>query len=285
MLVLKGIKTYFRGALKKNLSTADFTKHQTQLNMNFSSLLTTSNFGFPLAKVFFSSISHCFFGILAFSMIYALILLMINKRNQHLKELNYLRTKISSDLHDDVGTLLSGLAMQAESLALNPSEVDVAQLTRLSDMSRTAMCRMRDLVWAIDNRKDRWNHLIDRLNEHAYDVLTPLNIDFELRVDGIDPVCYISPDLRQNLYFIGKEAITNVAKHSDAANVTILIRQQNGNYDMHIQDNGQCLAQIPNNATGLGLSNMKWRAKQLGAKLSIQNSNGFGISLQRIEMG
>ncbi|MEZ5040236.1 MAG: histidine kinase [Saprospiraceae bacterium] len=253
--------------------------------MSFYSLLTTFNLGLPLAKVLFSFISHCFFCTLALSTIYALILLMINKRNQHLKELNYLRTKISSDLHDDVGTLLAGLAMQAELLEHNLSEVNTAKLAHLSEMSRTAMCRMRDLVWSIDNRKDRWSHLVDRLNEHANETLMPLNIDFELKVDGIDPYCYISPDLRQNLYFIGKEAITNVAKHSDAANVTILIRQQNGNYDMHIQDNGQCLAQTPSHPVGLGLSNIKWRAKQLGAKLSFQNSNGFEISLQRIEMG
>lgn len=217
--------------------------------------------------------------------IFLLIIYLFRKRSDHRKELNYLRTKISSDLHDDVGTLLSGLAMQAELLAMQPTELDVDKLSRIASMSRSAMLRMRDLVWAIDNRKDKWEHLIDRLYEHASDALTPLNIDFKLEVEGIDPSLYISPQLRQNLYLIGKEAITNVAKHSDAAMVTIMIRQKNGNYDMKIQDNGHFQVEEKQSIAGLGLSNIKWRAKQLGAKLSFQNRDGFGILLQRIQMG
>jgi len=218
-------------------------------------------------------------------MILLLVMYLLKKRSDHRKELNYLRTKISSDLHDDVGTLLSGLAMHAELLALQPTELDTDKLARIARMSRSAMLRMRDLVWAIDNRKDKWEHLIDRLYEHASDVLTPLNIDFKLEVEGIDSSLCISPQLRQNLYLIGKEAITNVAKHSNAAIVTIMIRQKNGNYDMKIQDNGHFHAEEKQSIAGLGLSNIKWRAKQLGAKLSFQNRDGFGILLQRIQMG
>ncbi len=67
--------------------------------------------------------------------------------------------------------------------------------------------------------------------------------------------------------------------------VTIMIRQKNGNYDMTIQDNGHFQVEEKQSIAGLGLSNIKWRAKQLGAKLSFQNRDGFGILLQRIQMG
>ena len=205
-------------------------------------------------------------------------------QQQHELALNELRTRISSDLHDDVGSLLSGLAMQAELMELNTVEVNPKQLARIAEMSRSAMSRMRDLVWTIDNRKDQWKHLIDRLYEHADDVLGPIGVDFELQVKGINQERSLSPILRRNLYCIGKEAITNVAKHSNAGHVKILIQQKNGKFDMHIQDNGQCPAEPSGSTAGLGLSNIQWRATQLGAKLSFQSAKGFGILLQRIQM-
>ena len=226
---------------------------------------------------------NLFFALLILAVIF-LLYQQQQLRSKHRLALDELRTRISSDLHDDVGTLLSGLAMQAELLELNPREVDAAKMARIAEMSRSAMSRMRDLVWTIDNRKSQWKHLIDRLYEHADDVLGPLGIDFELQLQGIDQDRSISHVLRKNLYCIGKEAITNVAKHSDAGHVQILIQQKNGNYDMHIQDNGHGTVEEHESPAGLGLSNIHWRAKQLGASLSFQNGQGFGILLQRIQM-
>ena len=226
-------------------------------------------------------------SVLIFLLVSLVILLLYQLRQvqQQLElALDELRTRISSDLHDDVGTLLSGLAMQAELLELSPKEIDVAKLSRIAEMSRTAMSRMRDLVWTIDNRKGQWKHLIDRLYEHADDVLGPRGVDFELQLQGVDQDRSLPPILRRNLYCIGKEAITNVAKHSDAGHVKILIRLKNGRYDMHIQDNGHCSLEEDRRSAGLGLSNIRWRAKQLGASLSFQNGQGFGILLQRIQM-
>ncbi len=220
-------------------------------------------------------------------LVFALIFLLYQQRvlrHKHQLELDELRTRISSDLHDDVGTLLSGLAMQAELLELNPGEFDATKLSRIAEMSRTAMSRMRDLVWTIDNRKGQWKHLIDRLYEHADDVLGPIGVDFEIQLKGVEQDQSLSPVLRRNLYCIGKEAITNVAKHSDAGHVKILIQQESGNYDMYIQDNGHGPWQEDKPSAGLGLSNIRWRAKQLGANLSFQNGQGFGILLQRIQM-
>lgn len=251
--------------------------------MNSSSLLTPFRGGnLSAVELFASPLSIILILTLLFIVIYLIFQYQLLEQ-KHQMALNELRTRISSDLHDDVGTLLSGLAMQAELLEVTSNAVDAAQLSRIAEMSRSAMSRMRDLVWTIDNRKDQWKHLIDRLYEHADDVLGPLGIDFELKAMDIDHDQSLPAVLRRNLYCIGKEAITNVAKHSNAGQVKVLLQKVNGRYDMHIQDNGQCPAEKARNA-GLGLSNIRWRAKQLGANLSFQNGQGFGILLQRIQM-
>lgn len=200
-------------------------------------------------------------------------------QNQQAKLVEELRTKLSADLHDEVGSVLSGIAMQAELLEISLDEEHKTPLQKLAVMSRQAMAQMRDTVWALDARKDNWGGLVDRLHDHAAELLEPKQIAFTLEIQGINRQKPLSPDLRQHLYLIGKEAITNAAKHSNGDQLQILLLQQGDLLEMFIQDNGE-LAQSSKRAdSGLGLSNIRLRAKELGAQLSIQQSNGFGIAL------
>ncbi|MCB0688447.1 MAG: hypothetical protein KDC53_18035, partial [Saprospiraceae bacterium] len=139
-------------------------------------------------------------------------------------EMERLRTKISSDLHDDVGGLLSGLAMQTELLEYTATEKDKPKLKRISDMSRNAMAQMRDVIWATDARKDRYEDLLVRMKEYAAEILFSRDITCHFHVKGILPEKKLPVQVRQNLYLIFKEAITNVAKHSNAtrADVTLI---------------------------------------------------------------
>ena len=84
---------------------------------------------------------------------------------------NDLRNKISADLHDEVGTLLTGLAMQSEILERKVPKANQEKLHRISALSREAMLGMRDSVWAMDAQKDFSNSLVDRMNEFANEQL------------------------------------------------------------------------------------------------------------------
>ncbi|MEZ5038792.1 MAG: histidine kinase [Saprospiraceae bacterium] len=195
------------------------------------------------------------------------------------KVIEDLRIKLSADLHDDVGAILSGLAMQAEILECFVAPAQKENVLHLAEMSRHAMAQMRDTVWALDARKDNWGGLIDRLHDHAAEILEPRQIAFSIKIEGINRQKNLAADIRQHLYLIGKEAITNAAKHSNADQLSILLRQKDDLLEMFIQDNGQLDENQSLKTSGLGLSNITHRAQQIGAKLSISQHNGFGISL------
>lgn len=196
-----------------------------------------------------------------------------------------MRVKISSDLHDDVGTILSGLAMQSEILELSAPESNKPKLKRISEMSRNAMSRMRDTVWAIDARKDKLENLIDRMREHAEETLTPKDIFLDLQVDQLAMSKGLPSHIRQNLYLIYKEAITNVAKHSNADRVTVRLHKPGKNgLSMRIHDNGQ----VPEKSykpSGLGLSNMRLRAEQMGASFQVGSQDGFFVEIALLRLG
>jgi signal transduction histidine kinase len=176
-----------------------------------------------------------------------------------------------------VGTLLSSVAMQSEILAIDAPEEKVERFDKLSKMSREAMGRMRDTVWAIDSRKDNMISLVDRMEDHLADSFEPsdLNYNFE-KVISKDAL--IPPNIRQNVYLIFKEAVTNAIKYSNGSEVNIILKQNKKSIHLSIKDNGSI---DPGNirTSGTGLSNIKMRSERIGGQLNIEYENGFGVHL------
>jgi signal transduction histidine kinase/ligand-binding sensor domain-containing protein len=220
------------------------------------------------------------FYLLCISTITAIAYSIFNYRLQQALKIERIRVRISSDLHDDVGTLLSGLAMQSEILELTAPEKTKPKLQRISELSRSAMSRMRDTVWAIDARKDKLENLIDRMREHAEETLTPKDILLALEVDQLALTKNIPSQVRQALYLIYKEAITNCAKHSKGDKVSVRLQKFGPKgLEMSIHDNGE-VQQKAYKTTGSGLSNMRMRAEQIGGAFQVDTSQGFLIKVQ-----
>jgi hypothetical protein len=212
------------------------------------------------------------------------VLIYYSIRTRFLRELERkeatakLRTKLSSDLHDDVGSLLSGVALQSEVMSYESKGEQREGLNEISALSREAMDRMRDIVWAIDSRKDKYENLIDRMRDFAEKGLGKKDIELSFKVLGIEGEAGIDPDRRQNYYLIFKEAITNVIKHSDADKVEVVFGKRGKGIVLSIHDNGE--TQLDEKSDGLGLSNIRMRAKRLGGVVAFTNQDGFKMELK-----
>lgn len=194
------------------------------------------------------------------------------------QELANLRLKISMDLHDDVGSILSGLAVQSEMLSYTSTGNSKKALNNISSMSRKAMETMRDIIWAMDNRKDKYENLVDRMKAFAEKNLYARDITHVFVLEGIVGERVIAPEKRQAIYLIFKEALSNIIRHSDAKNVVIkLIRQKQVLY-MSIHDDGTSPVKI--SSAGMGTDNMKLRAEKIGADFSISWEDGYMVQLK-----
>ena len=194
-----------------------------------------------------------------------------------------LRTKISSDLHDEVSGLLSGIAMQADVLKAGTSdEKSKFRLQTIAEVSRMAMTKMSDVIWSIDSRKDKVEDLLHRMLEHAEDILQPLNIEYSFEIGKIDRQKKLPVNIRQNLYFIFKEAINNVVKHSKATKVVVELGNQGSRFELKIKDNGagENISDLgKSKKPGQGISNIKMRARRINALLDIAQHDGFTVKL------
>ena len=197
-----------------------------------------------------------------------------------------LRTQLSSDIHDEVSGLLAGITMQTE-LLQGHTESDhlKTRLQGVGEAGRKAMSKLSDVIWSIDSRRDTIGELFQRMQEHADDVLLPLDIKYRFQFDGpFDEQKTMSGEIRQDLYFIYKEAINNIARHSNGNQVSIILSEANNRFEMLIEDNGSLertngLADSRSIRTGQGLANLKMRANRLKAKLDIDTESGYRILL------
>jgi signal transduction histidine kinase len=136
---------------------------------------------------------------------------------------------------------------------------------------------MRDLVWSIDSRKDTVKQLFDKMNEKAADLFQPKNISFKFQLHEINLNKKLPVLIRQQLFLIFNESITNIVRHSKAENVNISFGNKQDHFEMTIADDGA--QNKPFSTTGQGLTNLKMRAKKINATVNISNVNGFVVRL------
>ncbi|MBK8505562.1 MAG: hypothetical protein IPL46_27210 [Saprospiraceae bacterium] len=246
-------------------------------NLNLSS----KEFSLPI-KVNQYFYKKAWFILLSISAVLLAIYLFHRIRLRQVIQMERLRTKISSDLHDDVGGLLSGLAMQTELLEYTAADKDKPKLKRISDMSRNAMAQMRDVIWATDARKDRFEDLLMRMKEYAAEILFSRDITCHFQVKGILPEKKLPVQVRQNLYLIFKEAITNVAKHSNATRADVQLVKDGAQFLMIIADDGTDISQNGKTSSlnGSGLKNMEMRAQNINAHFDIKKDKGFVVTIK-----
>ena len=206
-----------------------------------------------------------------------LIYVFFDMRMRQYQRMELLRNKISSDLHDDVGSLLSGLSMQTELLALKAQPEEQKRLTKIRGLSQQAVNQMRDLVWSIDSRKEKLGDLIEKMRELAEGQLPEHNITFNIDCNTIHLDRKLPPQTKQHLFLIFKEAMNNMLKHSNATHLEVIVNNTSKGAELKINDNGTTKAKTQ--GAGLGLTNMVSRVVQMKGNIDFDTTNGFGINI------
>jgi ligand-binding sensor domain-containing protein/two-component sensor histidine kinase len=215
-------------------------------------------------------------------LITALIIYSITRyRYMQRLKLERLRTRISSDLHDEVGGVLSGIAMQMDLLR---SDVPVSlrhRMERISNSSRAAASKMRDVIWSVDASRDTFEDLLERMKAYVNEILVPVGITWKFHVDEApQPEARVSSAVRQNIYLIFKEAITNAAKHSGASHVVIEI-SSHGRKGLYLEINDDGKGFDPESIRkGDGLRNMRRRGQAIQSELTLNSENGTSWVLE-----
>ena len=228
-----------------------------------------------------------FMGI--FLLFFVITILRHQRRNQELYKaqvnaeittMEKERTRIASDLHDDLGPMLSAVKLLVNNLELTTEE-DKATLARTNGYIDDVLLQLRtisnDLVPQALNRKGlvvAVDEFISELNEKR-----TMHIDFEFSDD-----LNIPSSKGIHLWRIIQEVIHNADKHAKASMMKIRLEEKNEKLILSLQDNG-CGFDSKDLATvqkGLGLKNIISRVETLKGNIYIDSTpqRGTGYSIE-----
>jgi signal transduction histidine kinase len=221
--------------------------------------------------------------ILVFALAFGALLWYLYHQKQKLRLTN-IKSKISQDLHDDIGASLSSLQIYGtiaeQTFEENPARA-MEMIKKIATQSKMVMENMNDIVWSMKPNAAATTTLEAKIKNYGVELLSDKNISFHYKINAAVESLLQNMLARKNILLIIKEAMNNMAKYSNATEADLQLTIEHGNCMLIIKDNGIGFdAQLPND--GNGLVNMKHRAQELKGTLTIQSSLGNGTVIQGI---
>ena len=201
-------------------------------------------------------------------------------RVSHLLQVERLRSRIASDLHDDVGSMLTRIFQGSEIVQItkDPEKINTTA-RRIGQLTRETAQIFSDIIWSIEAQNDTVGNLIDRMQDLSYQLLGTMEIMIDFTVNGLERNKALEGSKRQHIYLIYKEALNNIAKYAQARQVQIRLMNDRKRFVMEIKDDGIGLTESTRSG-GHGLKSMRRRAEQLGGVLHIKSNGGTTIRLE-----
>lgn len=202
-------------------------------------------------------------------------------------ELDRVRLRIAADLHDDVGSSLSKIAILSE-VALREVDTERRVTDRLEEISRTArnlVDTAGDIVWSIDPQRDDLASLIARFRRFIGDLFDAKGITWTLAVPPEAGRLKLSPEQRRHLFLMLKEVVNNVVRHAHCRTVWISIAHADRAVLARVRDDGLGFVPDPSSRGG-GLANMRARVAASGGEIDVKSAPGQGTRVRiRIPIG
>ena len=193
-----------------------------------------------------------------------------------------LRSKISQDLHDEVGATLSGIAMYSyitkEHVRNQENELVNNSLDIIKDNAGEMVAKLNDIVWAVNPVLDNTHQLAERLKDFALQHTAAKKIRLSFVADDGLAMQKFNMERRKNIYLICKEAINNAVKYSECTELNIQMQVLHKHVYIIIADNGKGLL-LDTAGKGNGLINMATRPAEINAKLEINGPKGSGTTV------
>lgn len=195
------------------------------------------------------------------------------------KSLETERARISKELHDELGQILTALNMNLAWVAGRLSDAPEALLERVIECKSNVnqvVRTVRDLSRSLRPQLLDHQGLADAIRSHISEFEQSAGI--ACRMVCAPPDLEVADPPATTVFRIVQEALTNVARHSGASECEIILKQEGDRLCLTIQDNGR--GADPEDLSGgksLGIIGMKERAASVNGKVTITNSPAGGV--------
>ncbi len=180
-----------------------------------------------------------------------------------------LLNQVSSEIHDNVGQLLSVVKLNLFSLGNQPANGKSSQLIETSSaLLDKAIEDLRNISHSQNGNLFNEIGLQEAIAKELSYINDTKQQDCTLEITGVPFT--LPPDKELLIYRIIQEAIHNSIRHAQCSNLTVSLKYGPGSFTMSVFDNGIGLDVSGTAITkGMGITNMRYRAEMLGSNLEI----------------
>ncbi|MDJ1495274.1 two-component regulator propeller domain-containing protein [Cytophagaceae bacterium DM2B3-1] len=210
-----------------------------------------------------------------------LLYALYHYRVQQILQLQHVRNRISADLHDEIGSSLSGISIMGMMVKQNLQNPNVSSsfLDKMMEEVHRISGSMDDIVWSINPHNDELSILVSRMVRYASELLEARNISYHIQVPDSIENLKLAMEKRRDFYLIFKEAVNNLVKYSHCSQARIVITVDHHHLQMTIEDDGVGFDPTTHQDRN-GLRNLQKRAESLKGSLSIRSALGQGTTIR-----
>lgn len=207
---------------------------------------------------------------------------VLRLRSAQRRALERQRTRIASDLHDELGSGLGGIGIVAELLAGNREVGDAAKeaATEITTASRELGGALSDIVWALDSRARSLPEVAGRLAQRGATLFSGSGTELTCRFPETWPTARPAAAVRRSVLLIGLEGLYNAARHAAADRVELILEPDGGDWRLAIRDDGRGLPAADEREPGHGIASMRRRAAEIGARVTWRANADGGTTVE-----
>ncbi len=190
------------------------------------------------------------------------------------------RTRIATDMHDDLGAGLSRIKFLSQSLVNKEAkdQTTKAALEKITSYSDEMTEKMGEIVWALNEKNDTLADLIAYTRSYAMEYLANHNIQCKANTPLHLPSTFIPGEVRRNIFLAVKESLHNIVKHANASMVNFSV-ELNGTILIIIHDDGKGIDWSGRRSFSNGLQNIQKRMTEIKGKAEFLNEHGTKVLL------
>lgn len=194
------------------------------------------------------------------------------------------RNRIAREIHDTLAQGFAGILMQVEALrqALVQGNADLTNdhLFRIQSIARENLNEARRSVLSLRPPTVSSQSLEDLIRNEVEKLTRDLAIKVRFQVFGSQPL--FTTDVKQALYRIAQEALSNVRKHSQATEVQITLNYSERSVSLCVQDNGIGFDSQAQFEQSFGITCMRERARMFGGVVNVHSERGKGTTIEAV---
>jgi len=192
-----------------------------------------------------------------------------------------MRSKIASDVHDDVGASLTRLGLNAQQLLASTAvpEKEKRLAEKISFQSKEVITGMREIIWASNPANDNLKSMLGFMRQYIDRFFDGTNIRAVVSFPHDAGEISLHPEVRRNLFLILKESLNNAVKYSGSDKIDIDFSNENENFNFDIKDYGKGIDTQNKDEFSNGLRNMQSRAEQIKSLFKLTTAPGKGVHI------